>query len=99
RPCLHHPVTNRPLRRGPAAAAVKAFRLHRSHHPEEVAEQHPHGTARTNTLRKEETVMKTLAVRLDDELHARIGMLSKLSGMTVTDTIRTAIEKHLDTLA
>ena len=43
--------------------------------------------------------MKTLAVRLDDELHARIGMLSKLSGMTVTDTIRTAIEKHLDTLA
>jgi len=43
--------------------------------------------------------MKTLAVRLDDELHARIGMLSKLSGMTVTDTIRTAIERHLDTLA
>ncbi|ORV08679.1 DNA-binding protein [Mycolicibacterium fallax] len=43
--------------------------------------------------------MKTIAVRLDDELHARIGMLSKLSGMTVTDTIRTAIEKHLDTLA
>lgn len=43
--------------------------------------------------------MKTLAVRLDDELHARIGMLSKLSGMTVTDTIRTAIEKHLDALA
>lgn len=43
--------------------------------------------------------MKTLAVRLDDELHARIGMLSKLSGMTVTDTIRTAIERYLDTLA
>lgn len=43
--------------------------------------------------------MKTLAVRLDDELHARIGMLSKLSGMTATDTIRTAIEKHLDALA
>ncbi|MBZ5736303.1 hypothetical protein K8Z61_17550 [Nocardioides sp. TRM66260-LWL] len=43
--------------------------------------------------------MKTLAVRLDDELHARIGMLSKLSGSTVTDTIRTAIEKHLEVLA
>ena len=43
--------------------------------------------------------MKTLAVRLDDELHARIGMLSKLSGTTVTDTIRTAIEKHLEVLA
>lgn len=43
--------------------------------------------------------MKTLAVRLDDELHARIGLLSKLSGTTVTDTIRTAIEKHLEVLA
>lgn len=43
--------------------------------------------------------MKTLAVRLDDELHARIGLLSKLSGTTVTDTIRTAIENHLAVLA
>lgn len=43
--------------------------------------------------------MKTLAVRLDDELHARIGLLSKLSGTTVTDTIRTAIENHLEVLA
>ncbi|WP_454162995.1 DNA-binding protein [Gordonia iterans] len=43
--------------------------------------------------------MKTLAVRLDDELHARVGMLSKLSGNTVTDTIRTAIENHLEVLA
>lgn len=43
--------------------------------------------------------MKTLAVRLDDELHARVGLLSKLSGTTVTDTIRTAIEKHLEVLA
>ena len=43
--------------------------------------------------------MKTLAVRLDDELHARIGMLSKLSGTTVTDTIRTAIENHVEVLA
>lgn len=43
--------------------------------------------------------MKTLAVRLDDELHARVGLLSKLSGSTVTDTIRIAIEKHLQVLA
>jgi predicted DNA-binding protein len=43
--------------------------------------------------------MKTLAIRLDDELHARLGMLSKLASTSVTDTIRTAIEKHLDTLA
>ncbi len=43
--------------------------------------------------------MKTLAVRLDDDLHARLGLLSKLSESTVTDTIRTAVEKHLLTLA
>lgn len=43
--------------------------------------------------------MKTLAVRLDDDLHARLGLLSKLSESTVTDTIRTAVEKHLQTLA
>lgn len=43
--------------------------------------------------------MKTLAVRLDDDLHARLGLLSKLSGTTVTDTIRTAVEKHLEVLA
>ena len=43
--------------------------------------------------------MKTLAIRLEDELHTRLGMLSKLAGTSVTDTIRVAIEKHLDTLA
>jgi predicted DNA-binding protein len=43
--------------------------------------------------------MKTLAIRLDDEQHARVGLLSKLSGTTVTDTIRTAIENHLEVLA
>lgn len=43
--------------------------------------------------------MKTLAVRLDDDLHARLGLLSKLSGTTVTDTIRAAVEKHLEVLA
>ncbi len=43
--------------------------------------------------------MKTLAIRLDEELHARLTMLSKLAGATVTDTIRTAIEQHLTALA
>lgn len=43
--------------------------------------------------------MKTLAIRLDDELHARLGMLSKLAGNSVTDTIRTAVEQHLEVLA
>ncbi len=43
--------------------------------------------------------MKTLAIRMEDEQHARLTILSKLAGETVTDTIRTAIEKHLATLA
>jgi predicted DNA-binding protein len=44
-------------------------------------------------------VVKTLAIRLDDEQHTRLGILSKLSSASVTDTIRTAIERHLDALA
>jgi hypothetical protein len=43
--------------------------------------------------------MKTLAIRLDEDLHTRLTMLSKLAGTTVTDTIRTAIEQHLVALA
>ena len=43
--------------------------------------------------------MKTLAIRLDDELHARLTMLAKLSGVTVTDAIRTAIDTYVAALA
>ncbi len=39
--------------------------------------------------------MKTLAVRLEDEQHARLTILSKLAEMNVTDTIRGAIEDRL----
>lgn len=43
--------------------------------------------------------MKTLAIRLEDEQHARLTILSKLSDESVTDTIRTAIDEHLAKLA
>jgi len=43
--------------------------------------------------------MKTLAIRLEDEQHARLTILSKLSDVSVTDTIRTAIDDHLAKLA
>ncbi|MFT3855120.1 MAG: CopG family transcriptional regulator [Ilumatobacteraceae bacterium] len=43
--------------------------------------------------------MKTLAIRLDDDLHARLSVLAQLSGSTITDEIRTAIDKHLETQA
>lgn len=39
--------------------------------------------------------MKTLAIRLEDELHARINILAKLANMSLTDTIRDAIEAHV----
>ena len=43
--------------------------------------------------------MKTLAIRLEDEQHARLSILAKLAGSSVTDTIRDAIETHLTSLA
>lgn len=43
--------------------------------------------------------MKTLAIRLDDDQHARLTLLAKVTGDTVTDVIRTAVDHHLDSLA
>lgn len=39
--------------------------------------------------------MKTLAIRLDDELHAQLSVLAQLSGTSLTDEIRQALEIHL----
>lgn len=43
--------------------------------------------------------MKTLAIRLEDEQHARLTMLAKLSDLTVTDAIRQAIDAYVAVLA
>jgi predicted DNA-binding protein len=43
--------------------------------------------------------MKTLAIRLEDEQHARLSILAKLSGVSLTDTIREAIDNRIATLA
>lgn len=43
--------------------------------------------------------MKTLAIRLEDEQHARLSILSKLANTSVTDTIRDAIEAHLTSMS
>lgn len=43
--------------------------------------------------------MKTLAIRLDDEIHARVTILARLRGVSVTDAIRAAIEAHVVTLS
>lgn len=43
--------------------------------------------------------MKTLAIRLDDEQHARLAILSRLAEVSVTETIRAAIEARLEAMA
>ena len=46
-----------------------------------------------------ERKVKTLAIRLDPELHARLSVIAQLSGSTITDEIRTAIATHVDAKA
>lgn len=43
--------------------------------------------------------MKALAIRLEDEQHARLTILSKLAEVAVTDTIRAAIDERLAKMA
>jgi predicted DNA-binding protein len=43
--------------------------------------------------------IRTLAIRLEPELHARLTMLAKLAAMSVADLIRSAIEDKLKDLA
>ena len=43
--------------------------------------------------------MKTLAIRLEDEQHARLTILAKLSEQSITDVIRTAVDARLELMA
>lgn len=40
--------------------------------------------------------MKTLAIRLEDDLHAQLSVLAQLRQSTITDEIRLALENHLE---
>ena len=42
--------------------------------------------------------MKTLAIRLEDELHLQLTVLAQLDGITITDAIRQAIEAYVGRL-
>ena len=42
--------------------------------------------------------VKTLAIRLEPELHAQLSLLAQLQGSTITDEIRTAIENHIEAI-
>jgi membrane protein involved in colicin uptake len=39
--------------------------------------------------------MKTLAIRLEEDVHAQLSAIAQLGGTTITDEIRQAIEAHL----
>lgn len=74
------------------------------HHPEEVAHRYGlsgHGIpcGDKHPQKGEVGVMKTLAIRLEDEQHARLSILAKLSDQSVTDVIRQAIDERLTHLA
>lgn len=45
------------------------------------------------------STFKTLAIRLDSELHARLTILAKLTGVSISDAIRTAIETEVERMA
>ena len=40
--------------------------------------------------------MRTLAIRLEEDQHAQLGMIAQLEELTVTDAIRQAIEQWID---
>jgi predicted transcriptional regulator len=40
--------------------------------------------------------MKTLAIRLEDDIHAQLSMLAQLEELTVTDAIRQAIDTYIE---
>lgn len=42
--------------------------------------------------------VKTLAIRLEPELHQQLSLVAGLRNRTITDEIRTAIEQHINTL-
>jgi predicted DNA-binding protein len=61
----------------------------RSHHTEEVEvmsnEDTPNGGGK----------VKTLAIRLEMEVHAQLSLIAQLKNSTITDEIRSAIEAHI----
>jgi predicted DNA-binding protein len=39
--------------------------------------------------------VKTLAIRLEPDVHAQLSLIAQLRGSTITEEIRTAIEAHI----
>ncbi len=65
----------------------------RPHHTEEVvtnASQQPW------LVHQNGDAMKTMAIRLEDELHAQLSVVAGLEGQTVTDVIRAAVLAYIE---
>lgn len=65
----------------------------RPHHTEEVRD---HVTTTPWLAHQDGHAMKTMAIRLEDDLHAQLSLVATLEGQTVTDVIRTAILAHIE---
>ncbi len=53
---------------------------------------HAHEACTTNRHDRMDDVMRTLAIRLEDEEHAQIQMIARLEDLSLTDALRQAIE-------
>ncbi|MGH3525454.1 MAG: hypothetical protein ACRDU4_22155 [Mycobacterium sp.] len=42
--------------------------------------------------------VKTIAIRLESDLHAQLSLIAQLRGSTITDEIRQAIETHVSSI-
>jgi predicted DNA-binding protein len=40
--------------------------------------------------------MKTLAIKLDDQIHAQLVVLSQLDGLTLADVLRLSVEQYVE---
>ena len=57
-------------------------------------EQHETRNTTPDTERQEQQ-LKTIAIRVEESLHAQLRFIAQLSGTTITDEIRTAIEGRI----
>lgn len=59
-------------------------------------EEAGHALQTHHAMLLEGSVMKTIAIRLEDDLHAELQAIAQLMGSTITDEIRTAIVTHIE---
>jgi hypothetical protein len=67
-----------------------------------MQEQEPHaqpleGTPEAEQAELQEQHLKTLAIRVEESLHAQLRFIAQLSGTTITEEIRRAIENRITT--